>query len=75
MDSNHRLPTYQVGDLPLIYTSMAGVLGIEPRILESKSSVIPFHHTPTYMVPPPGIEPGSMILQTIAMTTSAKAAC
>ena len=25
-------------------------------------------------MPPPGIEPGSMILQTIAMTTSAKAA-
>ena len=26
------------------------------------------------MVPPPGIEPGSTILQTVAMTTSAKAA-
>ena len=27
------------------------------------------------MVPPPGIEPGSSVLQTGAMTTSAKAAC
>ena len=27
-----------------------------------------------YLVPPPGIEPGSTALQTVAMTTSAKAA-
>jgi hypothetical protein len=30
--------------------------------------------TPNCLVPPPGIEPGSSVLQTGAMTTSAKAA-
>jgi hypothetical protein len=34
---------------------------------------IPFHHS-GILVLPPGIEPGSTVLQTAAMTTSAKVA-
>ena len=30
-----------------IHTNLAGPLGIEPRIAESKSVVIPFHYEPT----------------------------
>lgn len=29
------------------YNILAGLLGIEPRITESKSGVIPFHYRPT----------------------------
>jgi hypothetical protein len=35
---------------------------------------LPLHHTRIKLVQPPGIEPGSMALQTTAMTTSAKVA-
>jgi|APCry1669189472_1035225.scaffolds.fasta_scaffold03745_3 hypothetical protein len=35
---------------------MAGELGIEPRIAESKSVVIPFHYSPTKLVPLDRIE-------------------
>ena len=74
------------------------MLGLEPRITESKSVVLPLHYTPTsggdggirapnllrmkqmhyryatspYLVGPTGIEPVSTVLQTAAMTTSAK---
>ena len=39
----------QLNHSPLI--CLAEVLGIEPRIRESKSRVIPFHHTPTEIFP------------------------
>ena len=75
---------------------MAGALGIEPRLTESKSVVLPLHNAPTIkqdtftfqvqveffkfavsilnLVLPPGVEPGSTVLQTAAMTASAKVA-
>ena len=43
--------------LPLDYSAMlVVVLGIEPRIEESKSSVLPLHYTTT-LVPLVGLEP------------------
>ena len=36
--------------------------------------VFQFHHRGIYLVQPPGIEPGSTVLQTATMTTSAKVA-
>ena len=30
--------------LPLDYSAMARTLGVEPRIVESKSTVLPLHH-------------------------------
>ena len=53
---------------------MAPGLGIEPRLTESKSVVLPLHNPGSKLVQPPGIEPGSTVLQTAAMTTSAKVA-
>ena len=42
---------------------MAGVLGIEPRVQESKSCVIPFHYTPTVcLVVVSGIEPANTVM-------------
>jgi len=41
MESNHRLPAYQTGSLPLTYTWLAGLGGIEPptsTFAESRSS-------------------------------------
>ena len=39
--------SYQDRVIPFNYKSeLEGVLGIEPRTTESKSVVIPFHHTP-----------------------------
>ena len=65
---------YQGCGMPLTYKSVAELLGLEPRMTQSKCVVLPLHYSSTdCMVVPPGIEPGSMILQTIAMTTSAKA--
>ena len=35
---------------------MAGVVGIEPTLSESKSDMLPLHNTPTELVPPTRIE-------------------
>jgi hypothetical protein len=56
------------------HKSLAPGVGIEPTIAESKSVVLPLHYPGINLVQPPGIEPGSMALQTTAMTTSAKVA-
>ena len=53
---------------------MAPGIGIEPILAESKSVVLPLHYPGTKLVQPVGIEPTSMVLQTTAMTTSAKVA-
>ena len=36
---------------------MAGTLGIEPRLTESKSVVLPLHNVPTKLVEDNGFEP------------------
>lgn len=65
---------YQGCGMPLTYKSVVEVLGLEPRMTQSKCVVLPLHYTSIdCLVVPLGIEPSSMILQTIAMTTSAKA--
>jgi len=33
--------------MPFNYKSMAGVVGIEPTLSESKSDMLPLHNTPT----------------------------
>lgn len=42
------LARYKLASLPLSYGSieLAGLEGVEPSTLESKSSVMPFHHSP-----------------------------
>lgn len=37
--------------------SMAGTIGLEPILTESKSVVLPLHYAPTVLVPHEGIEP------------------
>ena len=41
---------------------MAGVLGFEPRITESKSVVLPLHYTPTKIGPGSGIRTHDLLL-------------
>ena len=53
---------------------MAPGIGIEPILAESKSVVLPLHYPGSKLVLPRGIEPLSTVLQTAAMTTSAKVA-
>ena len=67
------IQSYQDCGMPLTYESVAEVLGLEPRRTESKSVMLPLHHTSTDLVVPLGIEPSSRALRAHAMTTSAKA--
>ena len=53
---------------------MAPGVRIELTIAESKSVVLPLHYPGSVLVLPRGIEPRSTVLQTAAMTTSAKVA-
>ena len=41
---------------------MADVPGLEPRTTESKSVVLPLHHTPINLVPLLGLEPRELFL-------------
>ena len=46
---------------------MAGALGIEPKLTESKSVVLPLHNAPTMLVPSTRIELVSIGYQPIAL--------
>ena len=46
---------------------MAGLLGFEPRLTESKSGVLPLHYRPTFLAPVDRIELPSKVLETIVM--------
>ena len=50
---------------------MVVVLGIEPRIEESKSSVLPLHYT-TMLVPLVGLEPVSGVYKTLVLAIELK---
>lgn len=40
------------------------VLGLEPRMTESKSVVLPLHHTSIVLANPQGVEPRPRVLET-----------
>ncbi len=71
-----RLTESKSGVLPLHYRpiELVGVENFEISTYWLKASYSSSELHPQILVPPLGIEPSSTILQTVAMTTSAKAA-
>ena len=61
---------------PLYYSQLVPQAGVEPalKFLLLRETTLPICLLGHCLVLPPGIEPGSTVLQTAAMTTSAKVA-